>query len=56
MLLIVTAKGELIMYDQGIFETMDECISVRVAMEQDMKDTDYRLTCFKWDNYKRKEP
>jgi hypothetical protein len=51
MLLIVTSKGELIMYDQGIFETMDECISVRVAMEKDMKETDYRLTCFKWDNY-----
>ena len=52
MLLIVTSKGELIMYDQGIFETMDECMSVRIAMGEELKDTNYKLTCFRWEDYK----
>jgi len=48
LLMMIVVNGELIMYDQGIYNTMDECMSVRVAMEQEMSGTEYRLTCFKW--------
>ena len=51
MMMLVTSDGQLVMYDQGIFETMDECISTKVAVEKELSDTGYRLTCFKWDNY-----
>jgi len=51
MLMLVTSDGKLVMYDQGIFETMDECMEVRTAMGKELKDTEYKLTCFRWESY-----
>ena len=39
------------MYDQGIIETMDECISTKASVEKELSDTGYNLTCFRWKDY-----
>ena len=51
--MFVTSDGQLIMYDQGIFKEASECLEVHAQMTEELKDTDYQLTCFKWDALKR---
>lgn len=51
MMMLVTSDGQLVMYDQGIFETMDECISTKASVEKELSETEYGLTCFRWEDY-----
>ena len=50
-MMLVTSNGEWVMYDQGIIETMDECISTKASVEKELSDTGYNLTCFRWKDY-----
>lgn len=51
ILMIVTASGKVAVYDQGIYNSMDDCLE----MKQAMIDTDFRgrdniqLTCVRWE-------
>lgn len=51
ILMVVTAADVVAVYDQGIYNSMDECLELKQAMI----DTDFRghdniqLTCVRWE-------
>lgn len=50
VLMIITAKGNVAVYDQGIFKKMDECLAMHDALlEDDFQGLDnVKLSCIRW--------
>tara|TARA_Y100001972_G_C7561367_1_gene281937 strand:- start:413 stop:622 length:210 start_codon:yes stop_codon:yes gene_type:complete len=51
LMMIITAKGEMAVYDQGIYKDMGECLEMKEAVN----NTDFgdeplvQLTCVRWE-------
>jgi len=48
--MIMTTSGNMVVYDQGLYNGMDECIAMLDAMyESDFKGHDnVKLSCVRW--------
>ena len=58
LLMIVTASGDVAVYDQGIYNTMDECLEMKqAAINTDFSGHDnIQLTCVRWESEKTNLP
>lgn len=47
ILVVVTAKGEFIPYEQGIYDTWRDCHETKKVLLEEMGNR-YRATCLEW--------
>ena len=48
ILVVLTTKGELIPYEQGIYDSWSECHNIKSELLKEL-GTNYRATCLEWD-------
>ena len=47
LLVVLTSDGQIVPYEQGIYESFAECYDVKEAMILELNDA-YRATCLEW--------
>lgn len=49
ILVVLTSKGQLVTYEQGVYDSWDECYSYKKALIEELGSV-YRATCMEWQN------
>ena len=57
ILMLITSPKDFVVYDQGIYETMDECMRMKKAMlDETFGDVqNYKLSCVRIPELKQEE-